>query len=83
MSGSGATCFALFSDRGAAHEARAALAATEPQWWCAAGGLVRREVVAEQALEFPVKTGKIPVEKSVRVRKSASLPANNGAVSIG
>jgi 4-diphosphocytidyl-2-C-methyl-D-erythritol kinase len=40
MSGSGATCFALFPDRGAAEEARAALAAAEPQWWCAAGGLV-------------------------------------------
>ena len=40
MSGSGATCFALFPNRSAAHEARAALAAAEPQWWCAAGGLV-------------------------------------------
>lgn len=40
MSGSGATCFALFSDRGAAEAARTALAATEPDWWCAAGGLV-------------------------------------------
>jgi 4-diphosphocytidyl-2-C-methyl-D-erythritol kinase len=40
MSGSGATCFALFPDRSAAREARAALAAAEPQWWCAAGGLI-------------------------------------------
>jgi len=40
MSGSGATCFALFSDRNAAEKARMALAATEPQWWCAAGGLI-------------------------------------------
>ena len=40
MSGSGATCFALFPDRAAAHEACAALAATEPGWWCAAGGLI-------------------------------------------
>jgi len=40
MSGSGATCFALFADRAAAEEARAALAAAEPRWWCAAGGLV-------------------------------------------
>jgi 4-diphosphocytidyl-2-C-methyl-D-erythritol kinase len=39
MSGSGATCFAIFPDRSAAREARAALAAAEPQWWCAAGGL--------------------------------------------
>jgi 4-diphosphocytidyl-2-C-methyl-D-erythritol kinase len=61
MSGSGATCFALFPDRGAAEEARAALAAAEPQWWCAAGGLVGGETVAGQALEFPVRreiTGK-------------------------
>jgi 4-diphosphocytidyl-2-C-methyl-D-erythritol kinase len=40
MSGSGATCFALFPDRTAAHEACAALAAAEPGWWCTAGGLI-------------------------------------------
>jgi 4-diphosphocytidyl-2-C-methyl-D-erythritol kinase len=40
MSGSGATCFALFRDPGAAKEARASLEAAEPGWWCAAGGLV-------------------------------------------
>jgi 4-diphosphocytidyl-2-C-methyl-D-erythritol kinase len=40
MSGSGATCFALFSNRGAAEEAHMVLAATEPTWWCAAGGLI-------------------------------------------
>ena len=40
MSGSGATCFALFRDRGAAERAREALAAAEPRWWCAAGGFV-------------------------------------------
>jgi 4-diphosphocytidyl-2-C-methyl-D-erythritol kinase len=40
MSGSGATCFALFADRRAAEDARAALAAAEPRWWCAAGGLI-------------------------------------------
>jgi 4-diphosphocytidyl-2-C-methyl-D-erythritol kinase len=53
MSGSGATCFALFGDRGAAEEARVALAAAEPQWWCAACGLVRGEAVAGQALRIP------------------------------
>ena len=37
MSGSGATCFALFADRAQAEAARAALAAAEPGWWCAAG----------------------------------------------
>lgn len=40
MSGSGATCFALFDDRAAAERARAVLAVARPGWWCAAGGLV-------------------------------------------
>jgi 4-diphosphocytidyl-2-C-methyl-D-erythritol kinase len=40
MSGSGATCFALFPDRRTAEAGRAALTATEPRWWCAAGDLV-------------------------------------------
>ena len=40
MSGSGATCFALFADRAAAEEARALVAAAEPRWWCAAGGFI-------------------------------------------
>jgi 4-diphosphocytidyl-2-C-methyl-D-erythritol kinase len=43
MSGSGATCFALFRDRCAAERAREALAAAEPRWWCAAGGFVAAE----------------------------------------
>jgi 4-diphosphocytidyl-2-C-methyl-D-erythritol kinase len=38
MSGSGATCFALFANRAGAEEARALVAAAEPRWWCAAGG---------------------------------------------
>jgi 4-diphosphocytidyl-2-C-methyl-D-erythritol kinase len=40
MSGSGATCFALFSNRAAAEKGGALLAAAEPQWWRAAGSLV-------------------------------------------
>jgi 4-diphosphocytidyl-2-C-methyl-D-erythritol kinase len=40
MSGSGATCFALFADRSEAEHARSALTAVEPGWWCAAGGFV-------------------------------------------
>ena len=40
MSGSGATCFALFTDREAAARAGAALAATEPGWWVRAGTLL-------------------------------------------
>ena len=43
MSGSGATCFALFPDRIAAVRACAALAAAEPSWWCAAGALIAGE----------------------------------------
>jgi 4-diphosphocytidyl-2-C-methyl-D-erythritol kinase len=40
MSGSGATCFALFPDRAAALAAGALLARAEPQWWSAAGALM-------------------------------------------
>ncbi len=40
MSGSGATCFALFADRTLAEAARARLTKAEPLWWCAAGALV-------------------------------------------
>jgi 4-diphosphocytidyl-2-C-methyl-D-erythritol kinase len=39
MSGSGATCFALFADRAAALAAGRALALAEPGWWSAAGAL--------------------------------------------
>ncbi len=37
MSGSGATCFGLFADRGAAR--RAAIELQRPGWWCWCGGL--------------------------------------------
>jgi len=40
MSGSGATCFALFADRRAAESARNAITAAEPGWWSAAGAFV-------------------------------------------
>src|SRR6185436_806797 len=40
MSGSGATCFALFADRAAAIAAHAALRRAEPGWWSAAGALL-------------------------------------------
>jgi 4-diphosphocytidyl-2-C-methyl-D-erythritol kinase len=40
MSGSGATCFALFADRAAALAAGRALAAAEPGWWIGAGALL-------------------------------------------
>jgi 4-diphosphocytidyl-2-C-methyl-D-erythritol kinase len=41
MSGSGATCFALFPTLAAAERARAAIAAKRPDWWVAAGELLR------------------------------------------
>jgi 4-diphosphocytidyl-2-C-methyl-D-erythritol kinase len=40
MSGSGASCFALFADRAAAQAARERLAQAEPLWWSAAGALM-------------------------------------------
>ena len=39
MSGSGATCFALFADRAAALAAGETIARAEPGWWSAAGAL--------------------------------------------
>jgi 4-diphosphocytidyl-2-C-methyl-D-erythritol kinase len=39
MSGSGASCFALFADRVVAERAGAKLAAEHPQWWCVSGSL--------------------------------------------
>jgi 4-diphosphocytidyl-2-C-methyl-D-erythritol kinase len=40
MSGSGATCFALFDDRETASRAAAVLAEAEPRWWVRAGALL-------------------------------------------
>ena len=34
MSGSGATCFALFDSQAARSAARRAIAAAQPDWWC-------------------------------------------------
>jgi 4-diphosphocytidyl-2-C-methyl-D-erythritol kinase len=39
MSGSGATCFALFDDVAARDAAREAIAAEQPGWWQLAGRL--------------------------------------------
>jgi 4-diphosphocytidyl-2-C-methyl-D-erythritol kinase len=39
MSGSGASCFALFADRASAEAAQLELAREHPRWWCAAGSL--------------------------------------------
>lgn len=40
MSGSGATCFAIFSDRNAAQDALSVLSADYPDWWCVAAPVV-------------------------------------------
>ena len=48
MSGSGATCFALFADRDAAAAAAQVLARAEPQWWSAAGVLLTAPPQVEQ-----------------------------------
>ncbi len=39
MSGSGATCFALFAETGAARAAATRLSGERPGWWVAAGRL--------------------------------------------
>ena len=48
MSGSGATCFALFADRGAAERAAALLAAAEKRWWVKAGVLLSEPVAVHR-----------------------------------
>jgi 4-diphosphocytidyl-2-C-methyl-D-erythritol kinase len=40
MSGSGATCFALFETTAAAEAAAASLSLEQPRWWVVAGRLV-------------------------------------------
>ncbi|CAA7621390.1 4-(cytidine 5'-diphospho)-2-C-methyl-D-erythritol kinase [Magnetospirillum sp. UT-4] len=40
MSGSGATCFALFAAQPEAEKAAAALTTARPGWWCAAAGVM-------------------------------------------
>ena len=51
MSGSGATCFALFPSRDAAAAAGQLLARTEPHWWSAAGALLTAPPPVEQDVE--------------------------------
>ena len=48
MSGSGATCFGLFAERGAAERAGQELARRRPAWWIAAADLLTAD--AEPAL---------------------------------
>jgi 4-diphosphocytidyl-2-C-methyl-D-erythritol kinase len=49
MSGSGATCFALFADRTAAERAAATLTKAEPNWWVRAGALLSGPVPLSSA----------------------------------
>jgi 4-diphosphocytidyl-2-C-methyl-D-erythritol kinase len=51
LSGSGATCFGLFAERGEAREAAAAIAAAHPDWW----------VVATMLAAAPPEISVIPV----------------------
>jgi 4-diphosphocytidyl-2-C-methyl-D-erythritol kinase len=53
MSGSGATCFALFDDRAAALAAGAELACAEPAWWTEAGALMTAPPPVETAARRP------------------------------
>ncbi|WP_071797634.1 4-(cytidine 5'-diphospho)-2-C-methyl-D-erythritol kinase [Natronohydrobacter thiooxidans] len=41
MSGSGATCFGIFTRRDAAERAAATISAARPNWWCVPTGLVQ------------------------------------------
>src|SRR4051794_7334996 len=47
MSGSGATCFALFAHRDAALAAQATLQRMQPEWWSAAGALLTEPPAVE------------------------------------
>jgi 4-diphosphocytidyl-2-C-methyl-D-erythritol kinase len=49
MSGSGATCFALFANAGAAQASAQRLRAAHPRWWVAAGNLLRKRLDAESS----------------------------------
>lgn len=51
MSGSGATCFALYPPGAAAAAACAALGAAHPSWWCASGRLMDFPAVQDIAAE--------------------------------
>lgn len=53
MSGSGATCFALFADRVTALAAGARLAEAEPSWWSAAGALLQAPPPVQDDAEWP------------------------------
>jgi 4-diphosphocytidyl-2-C-methyl-D-erythritol kinase len=53
MSGSGATCFALFADRAAAERAAAMLSAAQPGWWCRAGMLLSEPPPLKPAAPSP------------------------------
>jgi 4-diphosphocytidyl-2-C-methyl-D-erythritol kinase len=53
MSGSGATCFALFADRAAALRGAAMLAQAEPGWWSAGGTLMQQAPPLEGCADQP------------------------------
>jgi len=53
MSGSGASCFALFADRAGAVAAQRRLAAAEPGWWSMAGALLQTPPAIAEAPPQP------------------------------
>ena len=57
LSGSGATCFGLFAERGEAREAAAAIAAAHPDWW----------VVATMLTAAPPEIAVVPAPSSCAV----------------
>ncbi|MGE5268430.1 MAG: 4-(cytidine 5'-diphospho)-2-C-methyl-D-erythritol kinase [Thiohalocapsa sp.] len=60
MSGSGATCFALFADRAAALAAVRQLIAEGKDWWIAAGALLTAPPAIEPAERWPPAVGDQP-----------------------
>ena len=55
MSGSGATCFALFSDRVAAVSAGRIFAQRQPDWWSACGALLTAPPLIEELAVQPCR----------------------------
>jgi 4-diphosphocytidyl-2-C-methyl-D-erythritol kinase len=71
MSGSGATCFALFADRAVALAAGRALALAEPGWWSVAGAL----------LSEPPPVAEMPAAENHHAAGSALNPARGSHIS--
>jgi 4-diphosphocytidyl-2-C-methyl-D-erythritol kinase len=73
MSGSGATCFALFADRGAAARAAALLTAAESRWWVKPGVLLPDPVPLKPA-DQEAAAHREPHRSSLRAPRRALCP---------